>query len=89
LKAITVGAVEVGMFCGILAAAFIVPRSTPLLTFALISATAFVLGNFLLLRRTTQVQAAGGVSLRRNRNLHLIIGLFVVYWVVCFLLRKH
>jgi hypothetical protein len=89
VKAGTVVAVEVGMVAGILAAAFIVPRSTPLLTFALISTTAFVLGNVLLLRQTKKVQEAGGIGPRRNRNLNLIIGLFVVYWVVCYLLRKH
>lgn len=90
MKAIAVVGVEVGMLFGIGVAAFMVPRSTSLLSFGIISGAAFVLGNFLLVRRMRQAQGedAHPLSPKRKRDLNVIILLFVVYWVVCFLLRK-
>jgi ABC-type Fe3+-siderophore transport system permease subunit len=91
VSTIAVVAVEIGMLLGIVAAAFTVPRSTPLLTFGIISGAAFVLGNVLLIRRRRNQQPGDGQGLspQRKRNLTLIIVLFAVYWMICFLLRKH
>ena len=89
-KKITVVGVEIGMLLGIVAAVFMVPRSTPLLTFGLLSAVILVLGNILLFIKIRQVSTGEpqGLSAERNRYLNLIIVLFTVYWLVCFLLRK-
>jgi hypothetical protein len=91
MKKITIVAVEMGMLLGIVAAAFLVPRSTPLLTFGLISGTFWIAGNLLLLRRVVSdpEKKGGGLSPRRNRNLNIIIILFIAYLTVCFLLRRH
>jgi hypothetical protein len=90
MRKITVVGIEIGMLLGIVVAAFMVPRSTPLMTFAIISGAVLVLGNVLLIRQMKQVQGGERQSLtpKRNRNLDLIILLFVIYWVVSFLLRK-
>ena len=91
MKAIAVVGIELGMLAGIVTAAFVVPRSTPLLTFGIISVAPFAVGNLLLLRSMRQAHAGDGrgIGARRNRNLNLIIVLFIGYWLVCFLLRKH
>lgn len=90
MKIISVVALEIGMLLGIVAAALMVPRSTPLLTFGIISGTAFVLGNVLLAVRMTQVPNDGhSHSPQRKRKLNLIIVFFVVYWMMCLLLRNH
>jgi hypothetical protein len=75
------------MLLGIVAAAFMVPRSTPLLTFGIINGAVFVLANALLIRQKTQVRDGQPLSPEQKRNLNLIIVAFGVYWMICFLLR--
>jgi hypothetical protein len=75
MKTIAVVGVEIGMLFGIGVAAFMVPRSTPLLIFGIISGATFVLGNFLLVRRTRQAQGEDGhpLSPPRKRELNVIV----------------
>ena len=82
--------IEIGMLLGIVAAAFMVPRSTPLLTLGVISVGVIVLGNILFVNTMRQARDTNmqGLSSERNRRLNLIIVLFAVYWLLCFLLRK-
>jgi hypothetical protein len=82
--------IEIGMLLGIVAAAFMVPRSTPLLTFGIISGAVFVVGNVLLISKMRQksVGEKQALSPQRERHLNLIIVLFVIYWILSLLLRK-
>src|SRR5690242_16561053 len=48
MKTSTIIFLEVGMLLGIVMSAFMVPRSTPLLRFGIISGGAFLLGNITL-----------------------------------------
>jgi len=45
MKTFAIVSIEIGMLLGIVVAAFTVPRSTPLLTFLIISGAFFVAGN--------------------------------------------
>ncbi|HJW98881.1 MAG TPA: hypothetical protein VJ453_01915 [Terriglobales bacterium] len=89
-KTFRVSMIEIGMVLGIVSAAFIVPRSTPLITFGIISGVVLVLGNVLLITNIRRVSSeeARGLSREQNRRLNLIIIVFTVYWLLCFLLRK-
>jgi hypothetical protein len=90
MKKFKIVVIEIGMLLGIVAAAFMVPRNTPLLTFGVISGAVLVLGNVLLVVKMRQVRNAAvqGLSAERNRRLNLIIILFTVYWLLCFFLRR-
>jgi hypothetical protein len=78
------------MLLGIVAALFMVPPSTPLRTFGIISGAVFLLGNVLLISKVRSVRdtVPQGLSPERKRRLNSIIVLFALYWLLCFFLRK-
>ena len=90
MKKLTVVFIEIGMLFGVIAAAFMVPRNTPLLTFGVISCAIFALGNVLIIKEIRRSGSDGKQTLtpKRERRLNLIIVLFAIYWLICIFLRK-
>jgi hypothetical protein len=89
MNKLTILLVEIGMSMGIIAAAFTVPRSTPLLTFLIVSGAVFALGNLLLIKTQRQSYSKESPSeLQRKPNLYPIFILFALYWLAWFIARK-
>jgi hypothetical protein len=88
MKKLTIVFVEIGMLLGIVLAAFTVPRSFPLLTFLIISAGFFVVGNVLLLRKLKQRQTGEFPSDGKVwPHLYRVFIMCGAYGLLCFLLR--
>jgi len=83
-KPLTIITVEIGMLGGIVAAALVAPRSTPLATFLMISGTAVVLGNVLLFRQLKKEPSAESSEGGQKLGISLIVTiaiLLLLYWV--------
>ena len=88
MKKKTILVVELAMLLGIVMSAFTVPRSTPLLTFLIISGAVFVLGNVLLFKKTKETSFEGDLhKLRRSSRFYRVLALLALYWLWCFLTR--
>jgi predicted transporter len=82
---------ETGALAGILVALFIVPRSTAMSTFAIISGSVFVLGNILLARGLRQQQPEMVTSVQRKQQmlrLYVVTGLCLLSMLWLYLSDK-
>lgn len=85
MKKRTVVFIESGLILGIFVSVFLVPRSLPIKTFALIAASIFLASNALLLSRKNAPTAQ--VGYRMTARAYFALGLMVLYWVTYFLWR--
>jgi hypothetical protein len=81
--------IELGMLGGIVLALFLVPRSTPLLTFLLASLACFAVGNFLLFRKIKQI-GVGDVARKDAPKPHLlrVFAFLTGTWILLWLLHR-
>jgi hypothetical protein len=88
IKTSTFVLVELGLLAGIALAAFTVPRSTPLLSFLVISGGFFILANVLLVRHRNRLVGAESNEdvLKRPPN-YWLWALLGLYWAWTLLAR--
>ena len=77
--------VEVGIFLGIIASAFMVPRSFPLKWFLEIAVGILVTANVLLFNAFRRRDA--NQAYRLGTRAYVSIALAVIYWVLCLVWR--
>jgi|SRR6185437_2479493 len=86
-KSVIVLIVEIGMITGIVIAALVLPRSTSLTTFLIVSGAAIVLGNVLLFRKLNKRSSAAGFGERQRASGSFVISLIVtiaILLLLCF-----
>jgi uncharacterized membrane protein len=84
-KSLIVLIVEIGMMGGIVIAALVLPRSTPLATFLIISGAAVVLGNVLLFRQLKKGPSAEGSPEPQRKSSTFIISVTVMIAILLLL----
>ena len=84
-KSLIVLIVEIGMVGGIVIAALVLPRSTPLATFLIISGAAVLLGNVLLFSQLKNVSSADGSPERQHTSGTFIVSVIVMIAILLLL----
>jgi hypothetical protein len=81
--------VEIGMVCGIILAALMVPRSTPLSAFVVISMAFLIAGNILLIKKARRVSVAETATKDDFwPRICKILAICTIYWLLCLLLWR-
>jgi hypothetical protein len=89
--AIVAAIVEIGMLAGILAALFIVPRDTSLKTFVIVSFSALLLGNVLLMRSLRHRKFATHNNAAKKQHavgLYVLMGLMLLLMLCQYLANR-
>jgi hypothetical protein len=84
-KSLIVLIVEIGMVGGIVIAALVLPRSTPLATFLIVSGAAVVLGYVFLFRQLKKVSPADGSAERRRKSGAFVVSVIVMIAILLLL----
>jgi uncharacterized membrane protein len=80
--------VEMSMLVGIAVIAVVLPRSTPLSTFIFASASAFIVGNYLLFQNIRRIGKSKPPDRPHTPSLGYAMLLLAGWWILWFVVRR-